>query len=119
VKMLLAESSQEFVFIERGPTPVLEPLLNNLPMVKHFEYSPEVPSTGSLSAKAAERFATQNKGIVFFFAHWKEDAATKCVSGIISSNKTNQVEKEYRGPTSNGELWVMNTALDFIRRNLV
>jgi molybdopterin-biosynthesis enzyme MoeA-like protein len=119
VKMLLAEISQEFVFIETGPAPVLEPLLRNLPMVKQVKYSPEVLSLESLSAKAAEVFARQKEGIVFFFTHWKEGAAIKCVSGIISSNKTNQVEKEYRGPAANGELWVMNTALDFVRRNLV
>lgn len=118
VRQLIANFSQKFVIVEAGEKPLVRDLLQNLPQILRVEFSPKIPPVDSIEQNSAFLASNLGQENVLYFIHWLDDNGIKCISGIISPNISRRTEKTYLGPFANGDTWIINTALDFIRRVL-
>lgn len=118
VRQLIANFSQKFVIVEAGEKPLVRDLLQNLPQILRVEFSPKIPPVDSIEQNSAFLASNLGQENVLYFIHWLDDNGIKCISGIISPNISRRTEKTYLGPFANGNTWIINTALDFIRRVL-
>ncbi len=118
VRQLIANFSQKFVIVEAGEKPLVRDLLQNLPQILRVEFSPKIPPVDSIEQNSAFLASNLGQENVLYFIHWLDDNGIKCISGIISPNISRRTEKTYLGPFANGNTWIINTALNFIRRVL-
>lgn len=118
VRQLIANFSQKFVIVEAGEKPLVRDLLQNLPQILRVEFSPKIPPVDSIEQNSAFLASNLGQENVLYFIHWLDDNGIKCISGIISPNISRRTVKTYLGPFANGDTWIINTALDFIRRVL-
>lgn len=118
IRQLIANFSQKFVIVEAGEKPLVRDLLQNLPQILRVEFSPKIPPVDSIEQNSAFLASNLGQENVLYFFHWLDDNGIKCISGIISPNISRRTEKTYLGPFANGDTWIINTALDFIRRVL-
>lgn len=118
VRKLIANSGRKFVIVEAGEKPLVRDLLQNSPQVLRVEFSPKIPPVDSIEQNSAFLASNLGQENILYFVHWQDDNGIKSISGIISANVSRRTEKTYLGPAANGDTWIKNTALDFIRRIL-
>jgi nicotinamide-nucleotide amidase len=118
VRQQLNKISKPIHVFEAGPSPVLQEILDGLPGIFNLEYSTILPAMDSIKQTVANLMKNEDE-TAFYCIHWLADGGINCVSGIISSTLNDQVERIYKGPPGNGNIWVSNTSLDFLRRKLI
>jgi len=118
VRHQLNEISKPIRVFEAGHSPVLREILDGMPGISSVEYSTDIPAMDSIKHTAA-RLKKNEDEAMFYCIHWQSDGGINCVSGIISSTLNDQIERIYKGPPGNGNIWVSNTSLDFLRRKLI
>lgn len=116
VRKLIANSGRKFVIREAGENPLVRDLLQNSPQVLRVEFSPKIPPVDPIEQNSAFLASNLGQENILYFIHWQDDNGIKSISGIISANISRRTEKTYLGPAANGDTWIKNTALDFIRR---
>jgi len=115
---MITALDRKFILVEAGDKPLMRDLLADSPQILRAEYSTQVLPVESLEDNISSLAANPAHEPVFYFVHWWEDTGIKSVSGIISPGFTRNTKNTYLGPPANGDSWITNTALDFIRRNL-
>ncbi len=118
VSQQLSKGSKPVRVFEAGPSPVLREVLASVPGITSVEYSTVLPAMDAIKQIAATLKKTEDE-MVFYCIHWQADGGINCVSGIISTTLNDQAEQIYKGPPGNGNIWVLNTSLDFLRRKLM
>ncbi|HBF40690.1 MAG TPA: competence/damage-inducible protein A [Anaerolineaceae bacterium] len=118
VRDMITALDRKFILVEAGDKPLMRDLLADSPQILRAEYSTQVLPVESLEDNISSLAANPAHEPVFYFVHWWEDTGIKSVSGIISPGFTRNTKNTYLGPPANGDSWITNTALDFIRRNL-
>jgi competence/damage-inducible protein CinA-like protein len=118
VRQLIANFNRKFVIVEAGEKPLIRDLFQYSSQIVRVEYSPIIPPVDSIEQNSAFLASNMGHDNILYFVHWQDDNGIRCISGIISPNNSHRTEKTYLGPAGNGETWIINTALDFIRRVL-
>jgi competence/damage-inducible protein CinA-like protein len=116
VKKLIARSNKNFILVEAGEKPLVRDLLADSPQLLRAEFSTRQPAEEQMENNPLIQNAISQHDTSFYFIHAHEPTGIKCISGIISETNSIHEEKYYLGPVANGDEWILNIALDFIRR---